>query len=70
MDDRDSLAFVSDLLHIGDRVVARFTWKGEGRGPAMDFELTVAYTIRGGRILNAEFFPEHNEALEAAGLSE
>ena len=70
LDDRDSLAFVGDLLHIGDRVVARFAWRGEGHGPAIDFEVTVAYTIRGGHILNAEFFPDHNEALEAAGLSE
>ena len=70
LDDRDSLAFVGDLLHVGDRVVVRFAWRGEGHGPAMDIEVTVAYTIRDGRILEAKFFPDHNEALEAAGLSE
>ena len=35
----------------------------------MDLELTVVYTIRG-RILEAEFFQDHKDALEAAGLSE
>jgi ketosteroid isomerase-like protein len=70
LDDRDSLAFVGDVLHVGDRMVVRFAWRGEGHGPAMDLEVTVVYTIGGGRILEAEFFPNHTEALEAAGLSE
>ena len=70
LDDRDSLVFVSDFLHVGDRVLVRFAWRGEGRGPAMDLPVTVAYTIKGGRILEAQFFRDHTEALEAAGLAE
>ena len=61
---------VGDPLHVGDRVVIGFAWRGEGYGPAMDFEATVVYTIGGGRILEAEFFPDHKDALEAAGMSE
>jgi ketosteroid isomerase-like protein len=70
LDERDSLVFVGDFLDAGDRVVNRFAWRGEGYGPAMDLELTVVYTVRGGRILEAEFFRDHDQALEAAGLSE
>jgi ketosteroid isomerase-like protein len=70
LDERDSVVFVSDFLDAGDRVVNRFAWRGEGYGPAMDLELTVVYTVRAGRILEADFFRDHDEALEAAGLSE
>jgi uncharacterized protein len=70
LDERDSLVFVSEFLDAGDRVVNRFAWRGEGYGPAMDLELTVVYTVRGGSILEADFFRDHDEALEAAGLRE
>jgi hypothetical protein len=33
-------------------------------------EMTVVYTFRGGLIFGAEFFWDHAEALEAAGISE
>jgi ketosteroid isomerase-like protein len=36
----------------------------------MDLEVSVVYTVRGGRILEADFFRDHAAALEAAGLSE
>src|SRR5919109_1396767 len=67
LDERDSLVFVGDFLDAGDRVVSRFAWRGEGYGPTMDLELTVVYTVREGRILEADFFRDHGEALEAAG---
>jgi ketosteroid isomerase-like protein len=70
LDERDSLVFMSDFLDAGDRVVSRFAWRGEGYGPAMDLELTVVYTVRGGRIVEADFFRDHDEAVEAIGLSE
>jgi uncharacterized protein len=68
--ERDSLVFVSDFLDAGGTVVIRFAWRGEGSGPAMDLELTVVYTVKGGQVLEADFFRDHDEALEAAGLSE
>jgi ketosteroid isomerase-like protein len=70
LSDRDSLHFVSDFLDAGDRVVIRFAWRGEGFGPAMNLEMSVIYTLRRGRIIEAEFFRGHDAALEAAGLSE
>jgi ketosteroid isomerase-like protein len=69
-DYRDSLAIVGEPLTTGDRVVVKFTWKGAGYGPAVNMEAAVVYTVRGGRILEADFFRDHDEALEAAGLSE
>ena len=55
---------------VADRVVARFAWKGVGRGPTMNMEMTLIYTIRKRRIYEVEFFWDHAEALEAVGLSE
>jgi hypothetical protein len=33
-------------------------------------ERTAIYTVRNGKVREAEFFWDHDEALEAAGLSE
>jgi ketosteroid isomerase-like protein len=68
--DTDSLEFIGDFLTAGDRVIVRFAWKGAGHGPAMNMELTVVYTIRKRLIFEAEFFWDHEEALEAVGMSE
>jgi len=68
--DSDTVERLSDFLTAGDRVIVRTAWKGAGRGPAMDMEFTLAYTVRGGRIFYLEYFWEHADALEAAGLSE
>jgi ketosteroid isomerase-like protein len=68
--DRDSLEFLSDLVAVGDRVIVRTGWHGSGRGPQSDMEWTVVITIRDGRILNAQYFWDHAEALDAMGLSE
>ena len=69
LDEGDSLVFVSDFFDAGDRVVNRFSWRGQGYGPAMDLELSVVYTVRAGRIVEADFYRDQDEALEAAGLS-
>ena len=68
--DSDSVEFLSDLVAVGDRVIVRLAWHGFGRGPQSDMEWTNVVTIRDGRILNVEYFWDHAEALEAAGLSE
>jgi ketosteroid isomerase-like protein len=59
----------TDILDFGDRVVVKFTWHGTGHGPEL-MEMTGVYTIRDGAIIAGEFFWDHAEALEAAGLSE
>ena len=61
---------ISDFIDAADRVVVRFIWRGEGRGPEADLELTGIWTVRDGRIFYVEFFWDHAKALEAVGLSE
>jgi ketosteroid isomerase-like protein len=68
--DRDSVELLSDLVAVGDRVIARTGWHGSGRGPQSDMEWTTVSTIRDGRILKVQYFWDHAEALEAAELSE
>jgi hypothetical protein len=54
----------------GDRVLVRQVMHGEGRGPELDMEFSVVYTMRKGNALVLEYFWDHNEALETVGLSE
>ena len=68
--DADSLDLVGDPLAAGDRVVVRATWRAAGRGPDLAMELAWVYTLRRGLIVSAEFFQDHAEALEAAGLQQ
>jgi ketosteroid isomerase-like protein len=68
--DKDSIEFMSDLLAAGDRVIVRTNWHGTGHGPQSDLEWTTVCTVRNGRIFGVEYFWDHAEALEAAGLSE
>jgi ketosteroid isomerase-like protein len=64
--ESDSLEFPSDVVTEGDRVIVRVAWRGVGRGPHSDIEWTNVFTIRDGRIVDAEYFWEHAAALEAA----
>jgi ketosteroid isomerase-like protein len=68
--DRDSVKFLSDLVAVGDLVIVRTGWHRVGRGPQSDMEWTNVVTIRDGRIIKVQYFWDHAEALEAAGLSE
>jgi ketosteroid isomerase-like protein len=68
--DADVLQPVSDFLAVADHVLVRFIWRGAGRGPQADLEMTAVYTVRKGRVLGQDFFWDHAEALEAVGLSE
>jgi ketosteroid isomerase-like protein len=67
--DSDTLEDVR-LIDAGDRVVARSTWRGVGRGPDLDMDHTVIVTLRERKIFLMEYFWDHAEALEAVGLSE
>ena len=69
-DYNDRLDPITDFLQAGDRVVVRFIWRGAGTGPDSNVEVTTIVTVRKGRIFAQEFFWDHAEALEAAGLSE
>jgi ketosteroid isomerase-like protein len=68
--DADSLELISDFIEAADRIAVRFIWRGAGRGPESNLEVTGVYTVRMGKIVTIEFFWDHAEALEAAGLSE
>jgi ketosteroid isomerase-like protein len=61
---------IADFVDAGDRVVARFVWRGLGHGPAFAMEGSAVYTMRKGRIFGIEYFTNHAHALEAAGLTE
>jgi len=68
--DADTVELTGDVSHAADRVVARWIWHGEGHGPESNMEMTIIYMVRNGKFREVEFFWDHDEALEAAGLSE
>jgi hypothetical protein len=68
--DANAAEAIMDFIDGGDRVVARFIWRGAGHGPAFALEGSAVYTMRKARIFGIEYFTDHAEALEAAGLSE
>ena len=67
--DADTAEVIS-VIDVADRVVVRFIWRGSGRGPEANVELTAVHTVRKGSILAAEYFRDYAEALETVGLSE
>ena len=68
--DADAVEPISDFIEAADRVLVRQIWRGVGHGPESSMELTNVITVRNGKIVYQEFFWDHAEALEAAGLSE
>jgi ketosteroid isomerase-like protein len=68
--DADTAEPISDFIHAADRVVVRFGWRVRGHGPTLPWEVTCIYTVRSGKIEAFEFFWDHAEALDAAGLRE
>ena len=66
----DNVEPIGDFIAAGDRVVVRQAWRGVGQGPESNIETTQVFTVRKGLILHQEFFWDHQEALEAAGLRE
>ena len=67
--DTDAFEAVS-FTDAGDSVVVRLVWRGAIQGAEPNMELTGIYTLRKGRVVFAELFRDHAEALEAVGLSE
>ena len=68
--DFDLVEAISYFVDVGDRVAVRWTWRGQGHGPAASMELSSVYTLRSGRLVEIEFFWDHADALEALGLRE
>jgi ketosteroid isomerase-like protein len=68
--DADTLEPINDFVEAADRVAVRQIWRGAGRGPESNVELTNVFTVRKGRIVYQELFWDHAEALGTLGLSE
>ncbi|MEZ5156432.1 MAG: nuclear transport factor 2 family protein [Solirubrobacterales bacterium] len=68
--DADTVEPISDFVGAADRVLVRQVWRGIGQGPQANIETTNVFTLRDCRVIHLEFFWDHAEALEAAGLSE
>jgi ketosteroid isomerase-like protein len=68
--DADTLELVGEISHAGDRVVARWVWHAQGHGPESNMELTTIFAVRNGKVREVEYFWDHDEALQAAGLRE
>ena len=63
---------IEDLVDAGDRIVLRIRqrYSGEQSGVEGDLEFSQILTFRKGKIVMAEYFWDHQEALETVGLSE
>jgi ketosteroid isomerase-like protein len=68
--DTDAIEPIDDFLDAGDRVIVRVFFHGSGFGPEANLEFTIVYTVRERKIFFIEYFWDHAEALEAAGLRE
>ena len=67
--DADAAEPIGDFIDVADRVAVRFIWRGAGRGPESNMELTAVFAVRKGKILTLELFWDHAEVLETLGLS-
>jgi ketosteroid isomerase-like protein len=65
-------AVIEDLIDAGEIVVARIRahMTGERSGLEGDMQFSQVQTFRKGKVVLIEFFWDHHEALEAAGVSE
>jgi ketosteroid isomerase-like protein len=63
---------VEEVVDLGDRVLTRSCWniRGHHSGLAGEFRYSSIITYREGRSVFIEFFIEHEQALEALGVSE
>jgi ketosteroid isomerase-like protein len=63
---------IEDVIDAGDRVVIRYRSRIHGQQSGIEDEVvyTQLVTFRGGKVVMLEWFLDHAEALEAAGLRE
>jgi ketosteroid isomerase-like protein len=67
---RDSLELIGEPIDVGNRVLVRAVWHVSGVIPDQTMGFSVIFTFRKGKVIAQEYFWNHDEALEAAGLSE
>ena len=68
--DADVAEPISSFVDVGDRVVVRQMWRGFGRGPEANIEMTIIFTLRQGRVTSLEYLWDYAEALKALGLEQ
>ena len=63
---------LEELIDLGDRflVLGHMTGSGTASGAVFESEIAYLWTQSGGQLIREESFRSHQEALEAAGLSE
>ena len=66
----DAIEPIGEFTQVADHVLVRARWRTAGSGPKGDMEMTIVYTLRGGRIFLNEYFWRHEDALRAVGLEE
>jgi ketosteroid isomerase-like protein len=69
----DFYAHAEDFIDAGDAVVARCRQGGRGKQSGAEVRTPpfwLVYRLRGGRAVRVEVYPDHAEALKAAGLEE
>ncbi len=68
---RDEIV-VTELIGVGDRVVARINWEVRGRSSGIEtvLDATCVSRIDRGKIVRQQWYFDHEKALEAVGLSE
>jgi ketosteroid isomerase-like protein len=65
----DRLELAGDLIEVGNQVLVREVWHGSGSGPDAVMEFSALFALRRGKIITVQRFWDHDEALEAAGLT-
>ena len=65
-------ARIEETIDLGDRVLVRlrFHLRGSYSGAEGEQCYSMIATLRNGRVILEEFFPDHEEALEVVGLEE
>ena len=64
----DSVEAISDFVDVGERVAVRWRWRGVGRGPDFNWEVTGVFTFRNGKIFYIEHFPRSCRCSEGRTL--
>ena len=61
-----------DIRDLGDRVVALGLFRNRGKASGAEVESPIAYVVdfKSGKVVLVRTYLDHNQALEAAGLSE
>ena len=62
---------IEETVDLGDRLLVRFCWhtRGQHSGIEQDLRFSLVSTYRDGRIVFAEYFLDHEQALKAVGLA-